>query len=230
MDGSHPSALPDLKRRRFTGADVEAMLIAGVLKPHEPYELIGGDLISDVLPLDANRRLFTAREVNAMTSAGIIRDDERVELIGGELIEMSPQGPLHWKHTQKLVAWLFRNLPAHLDGASQGPVRLSNFNQPEPEFFAFPIELDVNDVGGPDTVLVVEVSHSSLRIDLTVKAPLYAAHGVREYWVVDVENRRTLVHRLNAERAYGEPVPVDFSLPITAPGGASLVIASLIPA
>ena len=42
---------------------------------------------------------------------------------------------------------------------------------------------------------MVEVSDSSLSYDLRVKAPLYAAHGVREYWVVDVVRQTVRVHR-----------------------------------
>jgi hypothetical protein len=35
--------------------------------------------------------------------------------------------------------------------------------------------------------LLAEISDSSLRFDLTDKAPVYAAAGVAEFWVVDVD-------------------------------------------
>ena len=44
-------------------------------------------------------------------------------------------------------------------------------------------------------LLVVEVSHTSLDRDLTVKAELYAEAGVPEYWVVDVDARQLRVFR-----------------------------------
>jgi len=164
-----------------------------------------------------------------MLDAGVFRDGERVELIGGELVEMSPQGPLHWDVTHVLSRWFFRTLPEDLTAASQGPLRLSEYHEPEPELFVFPYGIRVNDVRGPDVLLVVEVAYSSLDFDLKIKAPIYAEHGVREYWVVDVEGRRTLVHRLGNDRAYGEPQSVAFDAPLGVPGGLSLVIADLAP-
>jgi Uma2 family endonuclease len=35
-------------------------------------------------------------------------------------------------------------------------------------------------------LLVVEVSQTSLRFDRKRKLPLYARHGIPEYWIVDV--------------------------------------------
>lgn len=42
--------------------------------------------------------------------------------------------------------------------------------------------------------LLIEVSASSLAIDRAVKAPLYGESAVREYWIVDIDARRVLVH------------------------------------
>ena len=44
-------------------------------------------------------------------------------------------------------------------------------------------------------VLVIEVAASSLPVDLAVKAPLYASAGIAEYWVLDLDGRRAIVHR-----------------------------------
>ena len=58
--------------------------------------------------------------------------------------------------------------------------------------------------------LLVEVSRTTVRRDLRVKRDIYAAAGVPEYWVVDVEKR--LVHRFWNPRdgAYQavEPIPL----------------------
>lgn len=180
-------------------------------------------------PVEIRRRRFSAADVQAMLEAGVIKDGEKIELIGGELVEMSPQGPLHWDVTYALSRWFRRNLPDDLGIASQGPLRLGEFHEPEPEFFVFPDGIGVNDVRGRDCVLVIEVAYSSLDFDLKVKAPIYAEHGVREYWVVDVENRRTLVHKSGAGASYGEPEAVSFDTPLATPGGFSLVIAELAP-
>ena len=39
------------------------------------------------------------------------------------------------------------------------------------------------------------MSSTTLSFDLSVKAGLYARAGIGEYWVVDVEGRRVIVHR-----------------------------------
>jgi len=44
-------------------------------------------------------------------------------------------------------------------------------------------------------LLLIEVSDTTLRYDLNVKARLYATHGVREYWVVDLVAKRVWRHR-----------------------------------
>lgn len=181
------------------------------------------------LPVDYRRRRFTASDVQTMLDTGVLKDGEKIEFLRGELVEMSPQGPLHADMTQLLLKWIRLHLPRDLDFASQSPLRLGESDEPEPEFFIYPDGLRVNAVRGPDVVLVIEVAFSSLSFDLNVKSALYAEHGVREYWVVDVEGRRTLVHALGADGAYGSPREVPFAAALTAPGGAALVIADLAP-
>lgn len=48
----------------------------------------------------------------------------------------------------------------------------------------------------PDEVsLLIEVADTSLEFDTTVKAGLYAAAGIADYWVVDLVNRAVIVFR-----------------------------------
>jgi Uma2 family endonuclease len=49
--------------------------------------------------------------------------------------------------------------------------------------------------GPADIHLLIEAAETSLDYDLGEKAELYAAAGVRDYWVVDLINRRVVVHR-----------------------------------
>jgi Uma2 family endonuclease len=163
------------------------------------------------------RRKFSAGDVNTMLATGVLKDGEKVELLRGELIEMAPQGPLHWRHTHKLVDWLFRRLPQDLTLASQGPLRLGPFDEPEPGIFIFPSAMDVNDVRGPDVAVVIEVALTSLDYDLGAKAQAYAEHGVSLLWVIDVQARRTLVHERGPDGAYGEPRVVAFDEALAVP-------------
>jgi len=50
--------------------------------------------------------------------------------------------------------------------------------------------------------LVVKVSSSTLSVDRTTKARLYARSGIVEYWILDVEGRRIIMHRNPIDGAY----------------------------
>jgi Uma2 family endonuclease len=54
--------------------------------------------------------------------------------------------------------------------------------------------IDLDTYGAPD--LAIEVAATSLNDDLGVKRLLYEALGVREYWVIDVENSRILAFQI----------------------------------
>lgn len=76
-------------------------------------------------------------------------------------------------------------------------------------------------------VWVVEVSDTTLFLDATKKAEVYATAGVQDYWVVDVEGRRLLVYRkpaplpeglgATAYRSHEEYGPDDSVAPLAAP-------------
>lgn len=57
---------------------------------------------------------------------------------------------------------------------------------------------------GDELLLVVEVADTSLRQDLTTKRDLYARAGVGEYWVLDLQSRRLIVHLQPEEGEYRE--------------------------
>jgi Uma2 family endonuclease len=54
--------------------------------------------------------------------------------------------------------------------------------------------VSLDQVAPPD--LVIEIADSSLDADLGTKRLLYEAMGVREYWVVDVDNAEILAFQI----------------------------------
>lgn len=52
--------------------------------------------------------------------------------------------------------------------------------------------------GAPDWIIEI-VSQSSRRIDYSIKLFKYRSAGVREYWIVDPEKSRIMVHDLMNE-------------------------------
>jgi Uma2 family endonuclease len=76
-------------------------------------------------------------------------------------------------------------------------------SEPEPDL-VWAVERDYSrGKPAPENIrLVVEVAESSLDHDLGEKAALYAAAGIRDYWVVDLIDRRIVVHRDPAPEGY----------------------------
>lgn len=165
---------------------------------------------------------FNWDEVLHMVEAGVLGDEPHVELIEGELIHMSPQSVLHVRVSRWLMRFLFRELaPTAWTVTAQAPAVLEPYSAPEPDIYVFPASIHDRDLTGPDIALAVEVAVSSLAFDLGRKARLYARHGVREYWVVDAEARRFVVHREPGADGYGsvetqvEPASIS---PLAIPG------------
>jgi Uma2 family endonuclease len=138
---------------------------------------------------------LTVDDVIAMVDAGILGEDDKVELLDGVLVEMSPQGSHHVAAVSRLT---MRLVPvaaaAGLVLTPQGPLDvLSPISLPEPDIAIAP---DPGwDAYPVQAVLVIEVSVTSLAVDLGRKAAIYAAAGIPEYWVLDMADRRLVVHR-----------------------------------
>lgn len=143
---------------------------------------------------DAPRHRFTVDEVMAMSAAGLL-DDKRVELIEGELIEMPSDGPRHRDYAAVLGRWLIRALDDDFVVMPATTLVLSTWNAPEPDWYVFAAATPTADVRGPDVLLALEQSETSVRRDLGWKADLYARHGIRDYWAIELETGRTYVHR-----------------------------------
>jgi Uma2 family endonuclease len=56
--------------------------------------------------------------------------------------------------------------------------------------------------GPDDLLLVVEISDTTVRTDLIVKARLYARAGIAEYWALDLNARQFHIHREPANGEY----------------------------
>ena len=113
-------------------------------------------------------------------------EDDHIELIYGYPCMMSPPLRIH----QKVSGELFAQLHGYLDGkkcevyAAPFGVRLFQEEDDKPE--------DINTVVEPD--LIVEIlSPTTRRHDRIVKLDLYQRAGVREYWVVNPEDRTVQV-------------------------------------
>src|SRR2546421_13006142 len=146
------------------------------------------------------RRAFTVEDVSRMIDAGVIGEDEKFELIEGEIVMMAPKGIAHERIKSALIVAIARALPNDLALGVEITLRLTNTILLEPDFAIFPKELFQRSDSGfaqldpGEARLVVEVAHTSLAYDKRIKAPIYARHGVWEYWIVDVNTRVTWIY------------------------------------
>ncbi len=149
---------------------------------------------------------FTLDDVLRMQKAGILDESARVELIEGVLVEMASEGASHVRlKTRIAYALMAKGVGSHIV-VTDSTLRLSPVNAPSPDLHIYEASLPLTDVSGQNVGLVIEVAYSTIGSDLTFKADLYAQHGVREYWVVDVNTDTVITHRTLAGGTYRDVV------------------------
>ena len=178
------------------------------------------------------RHRITVDEYYGMVQAGLLAQDARVELIEGEIFDMAPIGTRHEAVVSRLNHLLVPAVGQRAIVRVQQSVRLSRSSEPQPDLALVKPRTDFYSEAHPtasDTLLVIEVSDTTLRFDHEIKMPLYARHGVPEAWIVDV--RAHCLHCLKSPRdgRYAETSTIDGPriVAITALPGVTLDLSGL---
>ena len=140
---------------------------------------------------------FSADQFERMVETGILSEDDRVELIDGELITMSPIGSRHVACVNALTSLLVLTLQSRAIVSVQNPIRLNATTEPLPDVTVLrPKKSRYRDAlpTGKDVLLAIEVSDTTAVFDRTTKLPRYAASGIREAWLVDLQMARVEVY------------------------------------
>lgn len=146
-----------------------------------------------------NRYRWTVEDCYRLRDLGFL--DGKFEVLDGEVVEKMGQNPPHYFAITRFAQWA--------NGAFgddrvrvQGPIALgqpdSVYSEPEPDLTVTREPTTAYALRHPkpaDIELVVEVSDTTLRTDLLVKARLYARAGIPEYWALDLNGRCLHVHR-----------------------------------
>lgn len=159
------------------------------------------------------RRLTVDDAIKLKASGVFYPDDPELEVIDGDLYEMPADGPRTRRWNAAINRWLVSSLGPDYVIMPDKTLPVSTYYGPQPDFYIFDAAVRDEDVSGADVLLVIEVADTTMDMDSRVKAPRYAEGGVREYWLIDVEARRTLVHRLREDGSYGEPTVIAFDAP-----------------
>lgn len=157
------------------------------------------------MALDLRRRLFTVDEYHRMGEVGVFEPDERVELLDGEILEMTPIGAPHAGCVKRLARLLIEGLGRQAVVGIQDPVSLDDRSEPVPDLSVARPRPDGYSGAHPrpdDLHLVIEVAVTSQLFDRNRKIPRYAATGVLESWLVDLDAERVEVHREPASGGY----------------------------
>ncbi len=148
------------------------------------------------------RAKWSIADYHQMIAAGILAD-RRVELLQGEIIEMSPELPIHYNTTKRSTQYLESLFVGQAEVRFNGPISLVD-SEPEPDIvIAQPLgrTYDHRHPAPEEIFLVIECANTSLKKDLKQKSDIYAAAGIPEYWVVDLNLREIHVfQQIQADR------------------------------
>ena len=184
------------------------------------------------------RHHFTIPEYRKLGKTGLFRDMKTM-LIHGELFTMGMPKPPHDFALNATYEFLRSICPSGHHIRNQQGFDIGIDNDPGPDLAIVPGVLRDYATTTPTTaILIVEVAHTTLTVDTTTKAELYATAGVPEYWVLDVEHRQLIVFRdpqplpkglgATAYKTHLTLGPTDRVSPLAAPA-ASVLVADLLP-
>jgi len=148
---------------------------------HEPRVLAANPWVT--------RRPITVEEYHRMGEAGILGERDRVELIEGELVAMAPIGSYHNGTVMALNKSLGQAVGDRALVSVQGPIRLDDLSEPEPDFALLKPRADAYRDSHPrpaDVLLLIELADTSLNYHRAVKRSLYAQHAIPEFWIVNL--------------------------------------------
>lgn len=145
---------------------------------------------------------FSIEEFWQMGEAGLFQD-KKTELIFGKVVRMSPTGSRHEVAQLILGGLLQSTIGEEFLVRPQLGLPVTDDTEVYPDIAVVRGKpLDYLLQKPTDALLVIEISDTSLRLDLGVKARIYADAGIQEYWVLDLVHSRLIVHRRpNADSA-----------------------------
>ncbi len=149
--------------------------------------------------LDVPRKVkLTIADFLRLNDAGAFDQYSKTELIDGEIVAVNSQFTGHARFKTRMshrlqdvldakmpdfLAMVEVSVAIHPRGLPEPDIVVTNFQ----ETGRVPVPVET-------IVLIVEVSDTTLRFDLGKKAKLYAAAGVPEYWVADLQGG--IMHKL----------------------------------
>jgi len=133
---------------------------------------------------------FTVDEYERM--AGVL-DDLRVELIDGYLVRKTQKKPPHIWAVRSVLEKLPSLVPPGWTWWKEDPVRIPDFDEPEPDVAVLRGSAeDYRDriPDASDVAILIEVAETTLDRDRGKKLAAYAKGGIAVYWIVNLVDRQ----------------------------------------
>lgn len=172
------------------------------------------------------------RQLAWLQAQGKLDEGLRYEVLFGELVIRGRPGLAHEKAVRALASIFVRWVERHGGEAFTGLGVEMGGHQLAPDVaFIGPervAELDEDGFHVPPDLVVEVTSPGTRSLDLTEKAAIYAELGVAEYWVVDLAQRRIVVHRRDAAGAYAATAHTDGVLTTAVAPGLQAPVAAVL--
>jgi Uma2 family endonuclease len=144
----------------------------------------------------------------------VVHEDDKADLLHGIIYMASPEN----LDSHKLFQWLYSLLVDFVELKGSGEIfgsrvafRLSDANAPEPDIaFVRADRLHLarkNHFEGPPDLVMEIVSPERVERDYEVKRLLYEAKGIREYWIIDEEEKKVTLLCLDRTGKFKEVRP-----------------------
>lgn len=140
---------------------------------------------------------WTIDRYHKAIEAGIF-DDQSVELLQGEIVLMTPEREPHAYYSTEVADYLRKLLGERVKIRDAKPITLPNNSEPEPDLaIVKPLgKVYLEHHPYPEDIFwLIEFSQASLSKDLGEKKNIYAEAGIREYWVVNLQDLYLKVFR-----------------------------------
>ena len=137
-------------------------------------------------------RPFTVKEYDWMIEQGILTENDNIELLNGAIVEKMPKGTKNANFNDIIANLFFQKLGQKVWIRNQNPIWLDDFSEPEPDIVLVepPFSKYFEKHPTPaDIFLILEVSDSTLSYDRTAKSAAYARGGIRQYLLLNVQDR-----------------------------------------
>ena len=135
---------------------------------------------------------LTVDDFLLLDSSGAFEGYGKTELIEGAVVFMNAQHRPHARLKTRLYDAVrdgLRTIGSPLTAIIEVTTAMPPHNAPEPDIVVTSEPEGEGPVPLASVLLLIEVADTTLANDKKVKAPIYARHGVPEYWVADVNGR-----------------------------------------